>query len=180
MSDDPSLAKGAPIPAPRRAVWARALGLLGARDLSCDELSQRLREKGFDDDAVAWALARLRAEGLVDDARFAEGVARQKLAHQARAKRAVTAALTRRGVDPSVAAAAVAEAQAEAGVDEKQNAVRAAEKKLRSLRAEPPEQQKKKLWAYLARQGFDFDAVRHAVAAVLSAADADDGSDPEP
>lgn len=52
------------------------LRALRHRDLSSHELDERLRAKGFDEDARGEALETLVRTGLVDDARFAEARAR--------------------------------------------------------------------------------------------------------
>ncbi len=49
-----------------------ALALLARREHSCAELSRKLRSKGFDPREVAALVARLAADKLVDDERFAE------------------------------------------------------------------------------------------------------------
>lgn len=85
----------------------RAVALLAARARSRRELERRLLERGLLPQAVAAALARLEAEGLVDDEAFARAWA------QARAARSMGRArilqeLRLKGVPDAAAQAAVA------------------------------------------------------------------------
>jgi regulatory protein len=76
--------------------------------------------------------------------------------------------LARRGVERAVADAAVARAMADAGTDEVRVAEQAARKKVRTLAHLPPPEQRRKLFAHLARQGYALEIVRRAVGAVLA------------
>ncbi len=59
-------------PLDRRAARAAALDALARRDLSAEDLRRKLIEKGYDSSVVAPLIEALRAENLVDDARYVE------------------------------------------------------------------------------------------------------------
>jgi regulatory protein len=79
-----------------------ALRALKHRDLSAQELEQRLRAKGFEESERADALKTLERTGLLDDARFAEARARS-LAARGAGDAAIRHALSVAGVAPHVA-----------------------------------------------------------------------------
>jgi regulatory protein len=58
------------------AVRAGALAMLSRREYASGELAKALTRKGYDPAVVAEVLAELAGEGLVNDARFAEGLVR--------------------------------------------------------------------------------------------------------
>jgi regulatory protein len=71
--------------------------------------------------------------------------------------------LFRRGVDRDVADAAIAETFEEEAVDEDLLVERAARKKLRALAGLDAPTRDRRLYAFLARRGFDGDAIRRAM-----------------
>jgi regulatory protein len=54
-----------------RTARAAAIALLARRDFSSLELERRLRDKAFDESAVAGAIAELTREGVLNDERYA-------------------------------------------------------------------------------------------------------------
>lgn len=157
--------------------YERALNMLSFRARSGKELEKRLIEKGEPADKVAIVMARLRANGLIDDARFAEAKARSGIVGKARGRRRLEQDLAQRGVPREVASAAIRQVLEDEGTDEVAVATRAARKKLRSLERLEPMEQRQKLYGYLARQGHPPEVVRKAVRAVLDAPPIDDEGD---
>ncbi|MBE0598656.1 MAG: regulatory protein RecX [Desulfuromonadales bacterium] len=92
------------------SLMAAALRLLAVRDRTTVELAERLRQRGFAEEAIATALERCRDFGYLDDAHFARERARI-LRRDGRAvgEKAVHD-LRLRGVPEELARAAVAEA----------------------------------------------------------------------
>jgi regulatory protein len=153
----------APMDKETQGVYERALNLLSYRARSAKDMTRKLIEKGATAGQSAAAVARLVANGLLDDPKYAESVARSKMVGGARSSRRVKQDLARKGVDASTAAAAVARVLTDEGTSDLAQAERAAAKKARTLaRLDPPER-RKKLYAFLARQGFAFDVVKRAV-----------------
>ncbi|AUX19790.1 hypothetical protein SOCEGT47_002430 [Sorangium cellulosum] len=154
--------------------YERALRLLSFRARSARELEKRLIEKGEPPELAATAIARLTANGLLDDARFAEAMARSGVVGKPRSRRRIAHDLARKGVARDVADAAIRQVMADEGTDERAVAERAARKKLRSLARLDPREQRQKLHAFLARQGYAPDVVRRTLHAVLDAPPPDD------
>jgi regulatory protein len=157
-----------PLDRATQKTYDRALNVLSYRHRSAHELRTRLLEKGEPAAQVEVVIARLVANGLLDDARFAEAKARSGMLGKGRSRWRLEHDLAQRGVPREVARAAIAQVLSDEGTDEVGVAERAARKKLRSLSHLPPPEQRQKLYAWLARQGFSPDVVRSALDAVLA------------
>ena len=94
---------------------AAALRLLARRGRSEAELAARLRQKGFDEEAVTAALARCRQLGYLDDARFARERTRELMRGGRAVGWRVLADLRQRGIAETTVLAAVEEAEQEFG-----------------------------------------------------------------
>jgi regulatory protein len=129
------------------------------------DLRRRLLQKQHPPAAVDGALARLAAQGLLDDASFARDYAGAKAARGRGPARLIRDLLSQ-GVERRMAEDAVRSALADDGVDP-EAAVRAvAEKRARQLAALPPVVRKRRLAAFLARRGFQGPDVRAIVDAL--------------
>lgn len=146
--------------------YDRALRMLAVRGRARGELRRSLVRKGEPADQVDAALDRLAAAGLLDDAAFARQFTRSRSAGVGASRRRIQQELGRRGVARQVTDDAIAEVYEEEAVDEGEVAVRAARKKARSLGGLDPAVRARRLYAYLARRGFDADDIRRAMEAV--------------
>ncbi len=142
--------------------YDRAVTLLAAHARGPKELERLLVKKGEPVALAKAAVARLAEQGFLDDAAFARQFARTKLA-DGLSRRRLQAELARRGIARDVADAAIDEVVVDDDVDEAQACDRVATKKLRSLRDLPPDVQRRRLYAFLARRGYEVDDVRAVV-----------------
>jgi regulatory protein len=151
-----------------RAVEAReaAFRLLAVRPRAAGELARRLRAAGFGRVEVDSVLSRLDALGLVDDAAFSAMHARDRARLRPRSARRMVDELRARGVDDDTARAAVADALAAWGIDETELARRAVAR-WRPRRGETLDGARRRLYALLARRGFDPSVTRDVVEEVL-------------
>lgn len=159
------------------AAYDRALDLLGFRARSATELRRRLVQKGIERPRAEAAVARLEAQGLVDDRSYARTLARSKALGAGASKRRIGQELARRGVDREVADEALAEVWREEEVDQTAAAERLARKRLGSLGGLDAPSRRRRLYAFLARRGYDADEIRRALAAVLDAVEDDEAPD---
>lgn len=148
---------------PRAALRARALRLLAQREHSRVELERKLgRGRAGDDAPDAAVLARvldeLQAQGLLDEQRFAQSLARRVARAHGSAR--VLGELRQHGLDDDLVAQALREAQDELAPE--------AERALALLRRHHPQPAtdpagRSRHMRFLQRRGFDADAVRHAL-----------------
>ena len=147
-------------------VYDRALNMLAFRARSSAELARALVRKGEPKALVDRVVARLLEQGLLDDAAFAQSFTRAKVLGARQSRRRVQQGLARKGVARDVTDAAIATVFEEEGVDQAALVEAAARKKLRSLLRLEPAVRRRRLYAYLARRGYDADDVRRAMEAV--------------
>ncbi len=139
--------------------YITALRILGYRFNSEAELRRKLTRKKFEKEIIDATLIRLRAEKWLDDERFAGAFVRTRSRRRIGAKRIVLE-LRAAGVDDDVAERAVAE-----NVDgEAERARVEAIIRRRADALETPEG-RKKLAAYLLKQGYDAALIRESIRA---------------
>lgn len=157
--------------------YDRAINMLAFRARSSAELARSLVRKGEEKQHVTWAVERLQEQGLLDDAAFAQSFTRAKVLGAKQSRRRVQQELARKGVNRSVSDAAIDTVFEEEGVDQRELVEEAARKKVRALRGLEPPVRRRRLYAFLARRGYDADDIRLAMDAVGSAllAGVDDG-----
>lgn len=138
--------------------YDRAMMMLAARGRASGELKRLLVRKGEEPRVVSAVIERLFAAGFLDDDAFARQFARSK-STTGTSRRRIEQELGRKGIDRGVASTAVSETFAEEQVDEGIAIDRAAEKKLRTLMKVDHQTRRRRLYSYLARRGFDPDAI---------------------
>lgn len=151
----------------RTAVLDKALDLLAVRGRSSRDLRIRLRRAGAAEAAISWCIDRLASQGLIDDAVYARQVARSKLLGGGVSRRKVVNELRRRGIAAEVAEDAVQSTLADVDLDEHGAALDAARKRLKALRSLDPATRRQRLYAFLARRGYESDVVRRVLRDVL-------------
>jgi len=144
------------------AACRAALRALATRGRARRDLRRRLIQKQHPPQAVDEALARLDAQGLLDDRRFAVAYAARHAA-RGRGPARLIADLLGQGVDRAVADTAVGEALADEGIDPERALRAVATRRASQLSALAPAVRKRRLLAYLARRGYGGAEVREVV-----------------
>ncbi|MBC7673200.1 MAG: regulatory protein RecX, partial [Polaromonas sp.] len=142
------------------AVYDRALNMLAFRARSASELTRSLVRKGEERADVDRAIDRLREQGLLDDAAFAQAFTRAKVLGANQSRRRVQQELGRKGVARDVSEAAINAVFEAECIDQREVVEAAARKKARSLARLDPVVQRRRLYAFLARRGYDADDIR--------------------
>lgn len=93
--------------------YEKAVELLARRSHFEAELSRKLGERGYGEEEISQALARLRQQGYLDDGRTAGELVEQRRARGPEGSRRLQAELARRGVDAGTIGAAVGDASPE-------------------------------------------------------------------
>lgn len=141
----------------------RAANMLAARPRATRDLERLLVRKGEPAEHVAAAVTRLTAMGALDDARFARQYIRSRIAGAGLSRRRLQSDLWRCGVARDVIDAALAEVLVEDEVDEDAQIAQVAAKKLRTLRSLDAATARRRLYAFLARRGYDASAIRRVI-----------------
>jgi regulatory protein len=160
---------------PRRSTYERALDMLEARARGTDELRRLLLGKGEPADEVERAIERLLLAGVLDDAAYARQFTRSKVAGAGLSRRRIQQELARRGVARDTSDAAIAEVFDDEHVDEDAAIERVARKKLRSLGRLEPAVRRRRLYAFLARRGYDSDDIARVLRLLVDAPEVDEG-----
>jgi regulatory protein len=142
-----------------------ALDYIAYRARTAEEVRRKLARKGFPEDAVEAAVARMAGLGYLDDEAYARTYVRSKLSGRGYGPERLRADLRRRGVAPAVVEAALAE-MVEPD-DLRETALQQGRQRWQRLASEAdPAKRRKKLSDFLARRGYGFDLIRE-VAEVL-------------
>jgi len=174
---DEHLARRLSMAAAELAVFDKAVALLAARARSVRDLQLRLRRAGAAAPLVAKAVERLSALRLLDDEAYARNLARSRAMGGGVSRRRIGQELQRRGVARDVADDAVEETLADVGLDEDAAAMAIARRRVRALRSLDVRKQRQRLYAFLARRGYDGAVISRVVAAVVGNGDDPDGGD---
>jgi regulatory protein len=150
----------------RLHAYDRALNMLAFRARSSSELARSLQRKGEERPYVDWALERLKEQGLLDDAAFARSFARSRVVDGKQSRRRVQQDLARKGVARSLSDEAIDTVLKEEAVDQHAIVEEAARKKLRSLAGLEPAVQRRRLYGFLARRGYELDDIRSVLSAI--------------
>jgi len=115
-------------------------------------MREALRDRGHAEDEVEAAMARLRAERLLDDQGFAARYARSRLQHRGLGRNRLRQGLRAKGVGRTEAEAGLQEALEQVSEAEVLDGV--ARRYWKSRAREAPERKLRNLWAFLLRRGF--------------------------
>jgi regulatory protein len=137
------------------------LKMLARRELSESQVRQRLARKGYDRDAIDDAVARLRAERAIDDARVAAAIATTQTATKRRGRLRVRLQIERAGIAPETADVAVD--QAFHAIDDDALLEAALAKRLLGRETIADDREFERLYRYLTNQGFDGDQIMKAL-----------------
>ena len=151
------------------AAWGAALRLLSYRPRTEREVRDRLARR-FPEATAAEVVEALRAQGLLDDARFASQWTYSRSARNPRSARTIARELQAKGVDGALAEEAVRE------VDDEDSAYRACLKYSRTGGRPGDAAFQRRLLAYLRRRGFSQSVSRRAFRRLMDELDVgDDG-----
>jgi regulatory protein len=138
------------------------------------QLADLLATRGVPEDAAETVLDRFTEVGLIDDAAFARAWVSSRQSGRGLARRALSAELRAKGVDPEVAAEAV---EAVDDDDERASAHRLVDRKVGAMRRLDRATATRRLMGMLARKGYSGGLAAAVVREALDSADADDLDD---
>jgi regulatory protein len=132
------------------------------------QLADLLTKRGVPDDAAEAVLDRFTEVGLIDDAAYARAWVSSRQAGRGLARRALSAELRAKGVDPEVAAEAVEQVDDE---DERAAAQRLVERRLPGMRRLDRVTASRRLMGMLARKGYNGGLAAAVIREALDLAD---------
>ena len=137
--------------------YLAALKMLARRELSEAQLRQRLLRRQHNSDAIDAAIARLKVDRSLDDARVAGAIARSETGLRKRGRYRVTRQIEAAGIAPSIAKRVVDETFA--AIDGDDLLVQALGRRLRGRTSIADDREFQRLYRYLVAQGFEPDRV---------------------
>jgi regulatory protein len=142
-----------------------AVRALMRRAHSVHEMKKKLERRSDNKLLVQLVMARLKENGMIDDARYAKQFARQRTESRKQGKFRIARDLRGRGIpDRHIEAALEETAKA---TDEGAMVRQRIERKLRSFRGEIDEKKMASIYGSLLRAGFSADVVRRELKAVV-------------
>ena len=144
-----------------------ALNLLSARPYASSALHRKLIQKQYSAADADDAIRRLLDNGLLNDAKFAEQFARSKMLSTGASKRRLTQDLYRKGIKGDVATSAISNVIDQDEIDPAAVIERVARKKLAQLGDLEPVVLRRRLFAFLARRGYDLDEIKSVVSRIV-------------
>ena len=144
----------------RLSAYNYALNLLAARPYSTQTLRRKLIQKEYSAADADDAIRRLVDNGLLDDAKYAEQYARSKITTTGASKRRLQQDLFRKGIKSDVATNAIASVIEDDAIDPAAVIERVAKRKLAQMGDLEPRVLRRRLFAFLARRGYDLDEIK--------------------
>jgi len=143
------------------SAYIDGLKMLGRRELSEQQVRQRLARKAYPQDEIDEAVSRLREERAINDQRVAEAIARTETGIRKRGKVRVRLQLERAGIARDTARQAL-DAVFD-GIDDAALLESSLRKRLRGRETIADEREFQRLFRYLVGQGFESDRVMQAL-----------------
>jgi regulatory protein len=134
-----------------------AIHYLGYRPRSEFEIKVRLRRRGFDDNTIESVIAKLREQGLVDDAVFARFWQENRDSFSPRSQWLTKLELRQKGVTDDIIAQVID------AIDDEDSAYRAALSKAQRLSQVDYQSFRRRLGEYLKRRGFGYGVINHTI-----------------
>ena len=156
---------------PTGSAYDAALRYLGHRQRSVAEIHRHLRGKKFDDDAIAAAIDKLRAQRYVDDDAFARYWLEQRERFRPRGDRGIRMELAQKGVSREVIDVVLGERAPDADIEQAKKALSRPMTRWATLTA--PER-KRKIHTYLAARGFGYGTIEEVIRASVEDVEEDE------
>jgi regulatory protein len=137
--------------------------MIAVRELSEEQVRQRLARRGHRENAIDEAVERLKASQSIDDSRVAGAIARSEATVRKRGRLRVKRRIEAAGIASSIAQRAVDEVFADLDPDALLSA--ALDKRLRGREHIADEREFQRLYRFLSSQGFESDRILKALKA---------------
>ena len=139
------------------SAYIAALKMLSGRELSERQVRRRLARRGYDEDSIDAAIARLTRDRSLDDERAARAIAHAETSFKKRGKLRVKQRLAAAGIAPAVAQRAIQDTFE--AIDADALMASALQKRLRGRERIADDREFQRLYRYLIGQGFEPERV---------------------
>lgn len=144
--------------------WTRAkasgFDMLRARLFSRKELTDKLRRKGFSEEATERAVRAIEELGYISDEEYAQAFVESRLRSKPKGKFALRRELRQKGIDKLTIERTLRAVSEE---DEREAALKLARKQMRLYQNLPEETARRRLYQYLLRRGYRYEDVSAAL-----------------
>jgi len=150
---------------------APRLALLKATDIIShsmkteSEITRKLKEKKFDDDAVEYAISKLKEYGYVDDEAYVAAYISSRAIPNCWGEQKIISMLIKKGIDKSIIKNKLEECLPEEVRES--NILEAAEKYVQRLDKYDKKKKRQKLYQYLASKGYGYDVIKKTCSKIL-------------
>lgn len=142
--------------------YAVALSFIGYQPRTSAEVRRKLRQRGYEDDAIQTTVERLERNQFLDDTTYAASFVRSRFDGSGYGPMRLRADLMKKGVPSLIIDKTLADFEEEADLESK--AQHLAERRWQTLQRETDlKKRKKKLLEYLVRRGFNYGLAREVV-----------------
>lgn len=152
----------------------RALHFLSYRMRSEMEVKKKLLENEYGEAVVLEAIVKLKRLGFLDDVAFSEALVRTEKNSSLKGPKAIQQSLYKKGIPKEMQTQALEEYTMDEQLD---NAMKLAEKTMRSNSSQPPAQVQQKIRNTLARKGFSYSQISEVLGNLTIERDEDEWSD---
>lgn len=145
----------------KRKCLQKALHLISIRPRSAAELKDRFTREGYFEETIHESLDYLEKNGYLNDELFAERFAKSKLQKKEIGETALRFELYKKGISKDLTEKIITKIYSE--TPEMDIALKAAKKKLRTIRIADENAKKRKLYRFLAQRGFSADVIKEVI-----------------
>lgn len=136
----------------------RTMHLLNDMSRTESEIRTKLKQNLYTADAIDQAIEYVKSFGYIDDSQYARNYVLSK--QNSKSKREIQAGLIKKGLDRAVIEEALGEVDESGG---EQEAIRAILRKRRYHPETADQDERRKIYAYLARKGFRYDDIQQVL-----------------
>ena len=140
----------------REEAYQRALNLINFRPRTEAEIRQNMQRNKMEEEIIQYVLERLKENGLVNDAGFAENWVENRAELRPRSRRALAFELKQRGVDSAIIEQSIDQ------VDDSSMVYQAAQKQAHKIKNLEWREFRLKMLRYLAQRGFNYEVSAEA------------------
>lgn len=145
----------------KRKCLQKALHLISIRPRSAGELKERFKREGYFEEAIETSLNYLQDNGYLNDEVFAERFAKSRLQKKDLGETALRFELLKKGIAKPIVDRVLTKIYGETPVFEM--ALKAAQKKIKTIKAAEPQKKKQKLYPFLLQRGFSSDIIQRVI-----------------